>query len=425
MNGTAAAFSATGLYYLGFAVFKLAADRMAPLRGNRILHMAWTTVSNWIFLIALGFVLGGLGLQILALGRLPLSTAVPIFMSGIVPLLLIALVFFGERLTPREWLSLVLIGAAILLLTASLGGDEPIGSASAPLWKVAVVVAPAVLVPVVILVLEDHRPDGRHARPITGIAYGLGSGFPVGTAELAIKGWSDHADATSLRIAATPWPYLTVVAAAVGFGIMVVAFQRCRVSIVATVMTVAAKTYLLAMGTFMYGETWPQDGPHSAMRLGALTLGVIAVLQFPKHRPVQEAPNDSSEEGSTAERDPFGGSVPGGAVAGAPHLGGLGGPAHDGPGAGGLAQTGQWQSGQWQTGQWQSGQWHGGAGERDGGPMPAPPAVPRQRSAHAQDELGRGPYDPQAPGPRPPRRPVRPQSPTETGSDGRWRGAGD
>lgn len=387
MNGTAAAFSATGLYYLGFAVFKLAADRMAPLRGNRILHMAWTIVSNWIFLIAL--------------------------------------VFFGERLTPREWLSLVLIGAAILLLTASLGGDEPIGSASAPLWKVAVVVAPAVLVPVVILVLEDHRPDGRHARPITGIAYGLGSGFPVGTAELAIKGWSDHADATSLRIAATPWPYLTVVAAAVGFGIMVVAFQRCRVSIVATVMTVAAKTYLLAMGTFMYGETWPQDGPHSAMRLGALTLGVIAVLQFPKHRPVQEAPNDSSEEGSTAERDPFGGSVPGGAVAGAPHLGGLGGPAHDGPGAGGLAQTGQWQSGQWQTGQWQSGQWHGGAGERDGGPMPAPPAVPRQRSAHAQDELGRGPYDPQAPGPRPPRRPVRPQSPTETGSDGRWRGAGD
>src|SRR5690606_3399235 len=176
MNGTAAAFRATGLYYPGFAIFTLAADRMAPRRGNRILHMAWTIVSNWLFLIALGFVLGGLGLQILALGRLPLSTAVPIFMSGIVPLLLIALVFFGERLTPREWLSLVLIGAAILLLTASLGGDEPIGSASAPLWKVAVVVAPAVLVPVVILVLEDHRPDGRHARPITGIAYGLGSG---------------------------------------------------------------------------------------------------------------------------------------------------------------------------------------------------------------------------------------------------------
>ncbi|NED52781.1 hypothetical protein G3I24_18000, partial [Micromonospora aurantiaca] len=142
---------------------------------------------------------------ILALRNLPLSQAVPIFMSGVVPLLLIALVFFGERLTAREWLSLVLIGGAILLLTASLSGDEPIGSADAPLWKIAVVVAPAVAVPVLILVLGDYRPDGRHARPVTGIAYGLSAGFPVGTAELAIKGWSDDPHASDLQIIATPW----------------------------------------------------------------------------------------------------------------------------------------------------------------------------------------------------------------------------
>ena len=98
---------------------------------------------------------------VVALGMLPLSTAVPIFMSGVVPLLLIAMVFFGERLTAREWLSLLLIAAAILLLTASISGHEPIGSAAVPLWKIAVVVAPAVVVPVLILVLGDHRPDGR------------------------------------------------------------------------------------------------------------------------------------------------------------------------------------------------------------------------------------------------------------------------
>ena len=387
MNGIAAAFSATGLYYLGFAVFKMAADRMTPVRGNRILHMTWTIVSNWIFLIALAIVLGGLSLQILALSRLPLSTAVPIFMSGMLPLLLIALVFFGERLTPREWLSLVLIGAAILLLTASLGGDGPISSADAPLWTIAVVVAPALLVPVLILVLGDYRPDGRHARPITGIAYGLSSGFPVGTAELAIKGWSDHADAGSLRIAMTPWPYLTVIAAGIGFGIMVMAFQRCRVSIVATVMTVTAKTYLLAMGTFLYGEAWPQDAAYSAMRLGALALGAIAILQFPRHRPVRDEPS-SREDPSTAQ-DPFGSAL------GGPPLGGplyrLGEPAQDGP------------------------------AEQE-----APrPAVPPQRSPYAHDPLGRGPYDQQEADPRSPRRPVRPQRPTETGADGRWRGFSD
>lgn len=382
MNGIAAASSATGLYYLGFAVFKLAADRMPPVRGNRIPHMVWTIVSNWVFLIALGIVLGGLGLQILALRNLPLSTAVPIFMSGIVPLLLIALVFFGERLTPREWLSLVLIGGAILLLTASLRGDEPIGSADAPPWKIAAVVAPAVLVPVLILVLGDHRPDGRHARPVTGIAYGLSSGFPVGTAELAIKGWSDDAHATSPRIAATPWPYLTVLAAAIGFGIMVMAFQRCRVSIVATVMTVSAKTYLLVMGTFLYAEPWPQDAAHSAMRLGALGLGAVAVLQFPRHRPIPDEPDGSSVEGTDAV-DPFGTAV--------------GGPALGGP--------------------------------RLGQAYRHAPQVPRQRSPYAQDPLGEGSYArPEAPPPEAapqPRRPVRPRRPTETGSDGRWRGFGD
>ncbi|MFA1547769.1 hypothetical protein [Actinomadura chokoriensis] len=382
MNGIAAAFSATGLYYLGFAVFKLAADRMPAVRGNRLPHMIWAIVSNWIFLVALGIVLGGLTLQILALANLPLSQAVPIFMSGMVPLLLIALVFFGERLTPREWLSLLLIGGAILLLTVSLSGDEPIGSADAPLWKIAVVVAPAIAVPVLILFLGDYRPDGRHARPVTGIAYGLSAGFPVGTAELAIKGWSDDDAATSLRIVATPWPYLTVVAAAIGFGIMVMAFQRCRVSIVATVMTVAAKSYLLTMGTFMYGEPWPQDGAHSAMRLGALALGAIAVVQFPLHRPVEEEPHEPAGAGAYAAQDPFGGPE-------------IGGPALGGP---------------------RPGQVHG-----------AP--VPPQPSPYARDPLGQGPYNPPE-GYRPregtqPRRPIRPQSTTETGSDGRWQGFSD
>ncbi|MFB4301681.1 hypothetical protein [Actinomadura sp. NTSP31] len=395
MNGIAAAFSATGLYYLGFAVFKLAADRMAPVRGNRILHMIWTIVSNWIFLIALAIVLGGLSLQIVALGKLPLSTAVPIFMSGVVPLLLIAMVFFGERLTAREWLSLLLIATAILLLTASVSGHEPIGSADVPLWKIAAVVAPAVLLPILILVLGDYRPDGRHARPVTGIAYGLSSGFPVGTAELAIKGWSDDAHATSLKIVATPWPYLTVLAAAIGFGIMVMAFQRCRVSIVSTVMTVSAKSYLLTMGTFMYAEPWPKDMGHSAMRFGALLLGAVAVLQFPRHRPVEE--DERPREDLSAAQDPFGGPAVGGPV--------LGGP-----------QFGQQAA-------------HPPVPQQPG---PQQPSVPPQRSPYAHDPLGTGPYnrpgmppsDPQGDPSQDPRSSSAPEPRTETGSDGRWRGFG-
>ncbi|WP_018658327.1 hypothetical protein [Actinomadura flavalba] len=304
MNGIAAAFGATALYYLGFAVFKIAADRMEPLRGNRIVHMAWTILSNWVFLVALAMVLMGLSLQIVALTTLSLGVAVPIFMSGVVPLLLIAMIFFGDRLTAREWLSLLLIGAAILLLVASTGNAPAPEGADVPLWKLAVVVLPAVLVPLALMVFGDHRPDGRHARPVTGIAYGLISGFPVGTSELAIKGWSD-ADAPGLAILTTPFPYVTVLAAALGFGILVTAFQRCRVSVVAAVMTVSAKSYLLLMGTFMYAEPWPTDQRNAALRVLALVLGLAAVLQFPRHRPATELDLPHAPE-PPLSRDPFG-----------------------------------------------------------------------------------------------------------------------
>ncbi|MBE1530168.1 hypothetical protein, partial [Actinomadura algeriensis] len=266
-------------------------------------------------------VLGGLSLQIVALSKLSLPTAVPIFMSGIVPLLIIALAFFGERLTPREWLSLVLTGAAILLLAASVGGDEPISSADAPPWRLGIVIAPAVLLPLLILVIGDHRPDGRHARPVTGIAYGIAAGLPVGTAEIAIAGWSDHEHRADAGILSTPWPYLTVLAAAIGFGIMVAAFQRCRVSIVSTVMTVCAKSYLLIMGTFVYGQPWPDEMDRSAMRIGALALAAVAVLQFPRHRPVPDTDREAVRDREAAERDPFGGTSARGPALGDPGFG--------------------------------------------------------------------------------------------------------
>jgi hypothetical protein len=128
----------------------------------------------------------------------------------------------------------------------------------------------------------DYRPDGRHARPVAGIAYGLSSGLPIGAAELAIKGWSNTRGA-GLQILQTPYPYVTVLAATVGFGIMQAAFQRSRVSIVAAVMTIGAKTYLLLVGGLLYGEPWPDGNARVALRIGGLTVGLAAVLLLPRH----------------------------------------------------------------------------------------------------------------------------------------------
>jgi drug/metabolite transporter (DMT)-like permease len=282
MTGALAAFAATALYYLGFAIFKVAADRAEPLRVNRFRHLVRHVLSDWIFLIGLCLVLGGLSLQIVALSKVPLSVAVPIFVSGLVPLLVIAVVFFRERLTPREWVSLLLIAAAMLLIALSIGSPPPIKATSVPAWKLAAVVVPALGLPFLIMLFGDHRPDGRHARPVSGIAYGLSAGLPVGAAELAIKGWSDFRT-QGLEILQTPYPYVTVLAAALGFGILQLGFQRSRVSIVATVMTISAKTYLLLVGTMLYGEPWPDDRGQVALRLLGFGVAATAVLLFPRH----------------------------------------------------------------------------------------------------------------------------------------------
>lgn len=277
-----AAFGATGLYYIGFAVFKAAADRMEPLRGNRIPHMAWTILRSPIFYGGLVLVLGGLALQITALGELTLDVAVPIFVSGLIPLLLIALTVFGERLCLREWLSMLLIAAAMLLIALSIGGSEPLMAGAGPPWRLVAVAVPPLVLSMALMAFGDRRPDGRHARPVAGIAYGMSAGFPIGTAELAIKGWGDSAS-LGLQILRTPYPYVTVVAAALGFGIIMVGFQRCRVIIVTTVMTVSAKSYLLVMGTLLYGEPWPDDIRQAALRALALVLAISAVLLFPRY----------------------------------------------------------------------------------------------------------------------------------------------
>jgi drug/metabolite transporter (DMT)-like permease len=307
MDGIVAAVGASGAYHAAFAIFKLAADRIEPLRADNVPRMARAILTNWVFLLGLALVLGGLSLHITAMSQVSLAIAVPICMSGVIPLLLVAVAFFGERLTGREWLSLLMIGGALLLLTASAGNPPPIRAVDVPGWTLAVVVAPALIVPLAVQLLADHRPEGRHARPITGIAYGVTSGISIGTAELCIKGWSD-AGITAQSLL-TPYPYATVTTAAIGIGVMMAAFQRCRMSIVVVVMTVGAKAQLLVTGTILYGEPWPHEVHHFLLRLGALALAVLGVLHFPRHRPLP-ASRPVAERTPAGPRSPRRGGSP-------------------------------------------------------------------------------------------------------------------
>jgi drug/metabolite transporter (DMT)-like permease len=290
IKGAILAAMATIIYYLGFIVFRVAANRMPVLRGTRPLRLIRNTYTNWLWLTGLVIVLSGVVTQVEALTMLPLSLAEPIFVASLAFILFYAGVFFRERLTGREWFSIALFGVATMCIGVSNGDREVLTSSVAGPAVLAAVVVPGVLISAVVLVGGDVRAFGRHARPLAGVAYGFGSGISLGVSELAIKGVSSVYSAHGLAAAAyaTPYPYVAVGMAVFGLAQLQIGLQRCRMSIVVTVLTVAAKTELALFGPLLYKEPWPTDRLLLALRLGGFGLALLALVLFPRHEAVQE-----------------------------------------------------------------------------------------------------------------------------------------
>lgn len=286
MNGAMIALVATGLYYVGSAVFKVSARRMKTLHGTRPIHLFGQMFSSWIWLIGLAIVSVGFVLQIRALTMLPLGVAQPIFVSTLVILLWIAVGVLGERLTAREWLGLALFAVATLMLAMSVVPGQKTTSAVPPQGLFLAVAIPSLVIPVIAFSIGDLRPAGRHARPLAGVAYGLSSGVLIGTAELAVKGITNvYNSGVHDVMALLAEPYIYVITAGVILGICQaqIALQRCRLAIVLAVCTVAAKTQLVLMGTLLYGEPWPHDALWSWLRAVGFALGIAAIALFPRY----------------------------------------------------------------------------------------------------------------------------------------------
>ena len=289
VRGAILAAMATIIYYLAFIVFRVAATRMPVLRGTRPLRLVRYTYTNWLWLTGVVILLSGVVIQVEALTMLPLSLAVPIFVASLAFILFYAGVFFRERLTGREWLSIGLFGVATAFIGISNGSRGVMTDFVAGPVMLAAVVVPGVVITAVVLVGGDVRAFGRHARPLAGVAYGFGTGVSLGISELAIKGvatlYSNHGFSAAAH---SPYPYVAIGIAVFGLAQLQIGLQRCRISIVATVLTVAAKTELAVFGPLLFKEPWPTDRLMLVLRLSGFGLALIALVMFPRHEMAQE-----------------------------------------------------------------------------------------------------------------------------------------
>ncbi|WP_019635096.1 DMT family transporter [Actinomadura atramentaria] len=285
------ALLASSAYYVSFVMFRSAAVRMPPLRGSRPFAVArlMATSPTWFGGGLVLFI--GLGYEIVTFTAMPMALAQPVFAVSLVLLLVYTGVFLGERMSGREWTSIGLFVAATVLIGLSARGDGVLRvqlRATDVLrdpWLMLGVMAPALLAAILVWIVGDRRAGGRHARRLAGVAYGIGAGACAGLAEAGVRGMAIlfHDTGSFAAVARSPYPYLTLVFAGIALGQLQVALQRCRLSVVASVLTVIGRTYLLLSSMILFEEKWPDRVVPFALRTAGLVLAVLALVVFPRY----------------------------------------------------------------------------------------------------------------------------------------------
>jgi hypothetical protein len=305
MEALALATAAPVAYVAGFATFKVSARRMPRLSGYRVFHVTWTLASSPLWLCGLAVLISGLAAQSVALTRAPVSVVVPMYGPVMVVLLLVAVSNFGERVTRGQLRALMLLVLALLAFAAASGvlwGAAVTDSggpwnAEPPLWKLALLVVPSILVPLWLFTVRDAPTDGRHAKRVTGVAFGLGAGVVVGCAESSGASIARLLQHDQWHVLRTPHPYIVVVAGLLGAALALIGLQRCRLSVVIIVLAVGSKASLWLGGIMVYGQPWPQTPGKFALSAIGLLLALAAVFAIPRHEPDEPiAPEPPAEQ---------------------------------------------------------------------------------------------------------------------------------
>ncbi|POM25823.1 hypothetical protein BTM25_02060 [Actinomadura rubteroloni] len=292
MTAPLLACAAQVLFVVAFVLFKSAARSLPTLSARRPLQTTGRVARSPGWVLGLIILLSGFTMADLALLTLPIASALPAYAGSLVVLLVIGAVRFGERLTRREWFAMAIVVAAMATAALSVAGapgpwtetvERPRLATVPPLWAIALVVVPSLFLPLWMFMLRDRVTTGRHARAITGIAYGIGAGAMLGVAETFGLGMELLYKQGHHNPFTTPHVYLFVLAGLLGIGLLSIGLQRCRLTILVTVLTVTAKAHILVSATLLFGEPWPHDRTMAMLRGGSVLLAGLAVLTFPRH----------------------------------------------------------------------------------------------------------------------------------------------
>jgi drug/metabolite transporter (DMT)-like permease len=302
------ALLATTAYHLGLILEKRALARLPAIDARHALRLLRILLTAPAWLGGFCLMLCGFALQVVALTLAPVSVVQPVLGSGVVILLVLSRIVLHETLRRLELGCVLAMAVAIVVIALSaIGQAGEVGhQASGPL--LAAVALPACLVAVALGASALRSvPAGRHRPPSVGVSYAVASGLFYGVATLAIKAMSgtlaQHGLTTGLlvRIAASPFPYVTLGCSALGMLIFQTGLQRCRVSIVGPVSNITGSVFFIVAGTWLFGERLPADPVMLMLRLAGIVLAGTVVVVLSRRQPVQEAEDLATEGAAPAD----------------------------------------------------------------------------------------------------------------------------
>ena len=285
--GVVLAVATTLAFNAGFVLEKGALTALPPLNIRLPLNLIRMLVTNLRWMAGFGLIISGLAGQLVALTRIPLTVAQPVFSSGIVFLLLLTSTFLGERLTSHEWTGLAGITAGVVCVVASMDPRTDIAGTGGSVLRVLMVAVPSTLAGLAVFAAVARGGRGRHRRPAGDVPYGLAAGIVYGVAGMIAKGLSASIDfhgPVSIAVSAltSPYLYLLVPVTLSGFVVFQTALQRGRASIVAPVSSVTSTLYTVVAGTLMFGEHLPKDATDLGLRLAGLAVISAALFWLPR-----------------------------------------------------------------------------------------------------------------------------------------------
>ncbi|WP_106399978.1 hypothetical protein [Actinocorallia populi] len=289
------------IYLTGFVIFKTTGASLPPLSPRRPFHATVKLVSSAPWLVGLATVMSGTVVAAAAVNTAPVSIMLATYLFGLLLLLAVGLSGFKERLNRREGSALGLLAAALVLVAVPIvygyGAFPSRSGAGLPdpsPWMFAAATVPSLLFPIWLFCVRERKVEGRHARRLTGVAYGIGAGVLLGTAETMGVAMIPYVTEAPRELLYTPYPVVFLLAGALGLGLLHIGLQERRLILVCAVMNIVGKIQLVCGAALLFGEPWPSEPLWLALELTGVFLALYAVLLFPRYervgRPVAAVP---------------------------------------------------------------------------------------------------------------------------------------